>query len=84
MEATAEAGTVPRVMDTNDMVEILGVSQRRVQALAKHRGVGFQISRGVHVFLPSDVDRLRPGPVGRPPKRIEEQHDNEHKAHDTG
>ena len=84
MEATAEAGTVSRVMDTNDMKEILGVSQRRVQALAKHRGVGFQISRDVYVFLPSDIERLRPGPVGRPPTRIEEQNHDEKERARTG
>lgn len=83
MEATAEAGKVPRVMDTNDMAEILGVSQRRVQALANHRGVGFQISRGVHVFLPSDIDRLRPGPVGRPPSKSKEQA-HERERRDSG
>lgn len=65
----ASGETLLSLLTTQDMAERLGVSVQRVRALAKARGVGWQVSRGTWVFLPEDVERLRPGPVGRPPAK---------------
>jgi hypothetical protein len=54
------------LMTTEQMAGELGVSERRVRAIAKRRGVGWQISRGVWLFRPADVERLRPGDPWRP------------------
>ena len=83
MEATAEAGTV-RILDTVYMAAHYKLTTQRIRALAHHRGVGTQISRGVFVFAPSDIERLKPGPVGRPPTRIEEQNHDEKERARTG
>ena len=70
MQATATAEAI-EILDTVYMAEVFKVTPQRIRALAKHRGVGNQISRGVFVFVPSDIERLRPGPIGRP--RLKEQ-----------
>jgi len=54
------------LLSTDDMASQLGVSVRRVRALARARGAGWQVSRGTWVFVPEDVERMRPGPPGRP------------------
>lgn len=48
------------LMTTDDMAAKLGVSARRVRALAKSRGVGWQVSRGTWIFIPSDEEAMRP------------------------
>jgi predicted RNase H-like HicB family nuclease len=48
-----------------DMAKLLGVSPRRVQALAKERGVGRRFGNYL-VFAESDIERLRPRSPGRP------------------
>lgn len=50
---------------TKQVAELLGVSSRRVLALAADRGVGQRFGRSV-MFTDADIDRMRPGPVGRP------------------
>ena len=47
------------LMTTDDMAAKLGVSARRVRALAKSRGVGWQVSRGTWVFIPGDAEAMR-------------------------
>jgi hypothetical protein len=54
------------LLTSDDVAAILHVTARRVRALAATRQVGWQAGRGVWVFRPQDVDRLRPGPHGRP------------------
>lgn len=52
-------------LTTEDMASRLGVSVRRVRALAASRQVGWQASRGTWIFRPEDVELLRPGKPGR-------------------
>lgn len=59
------------LMTVDDVAEKLGVSARRVRAIAKamheRYGVGWQApGTGVWLFRPEDIDILRPGPEGRP------------------
>lgn len=60
--------TLLSLLTTDDMAATLNVTPRRVRALAKARGVGWQVSRGTWIFRPNDVERLRPYGVGRPRK----------------
>lgn len=53
-----------KYLTTTQVAARLGVSPRRVSALAKARGVA-QPYRGL--WNAADVKRLRPGKVGRPP-----------------
>lgn len=48
-----------------EVAEVLGVSQRRVLALAKDRGVGRKFGRSV-MFSSKDITMMEPKPVGRP------------------
>lgn len=48
-----------------DAAKYLGVSERRVQALAKERGIGRRFGRYL-LFNQADLEALRPGPPGRP------------------
>jgi predicted RNase H-like HicB family nuclease len=57
----------PEFLTAKDVAVTLGVSERRVHQLATTREVG-RIVGGARIFLPSEVESLRPGPVGRPPK----------------
>jgi len=56
------------LMPTANAALKLGVTERRIRALAKSRNIGWQVSRGTWLFRPEDIDKLRPGPCGRPPK----------------
>lgn len=58
-------GKVEALLKVSDVAERLGVSERRVHQLADARGVGIVVG-GVRLFNPGDVERLKPGPVGRP------------------
>jgi hypothetical protein len=51
-----------------DVARILRVTSHRVRVLAKARGVGHQTDTGYWWFRYEDIDRLRPGPSGRPRK----------------
>lgn len=55
------------VIGVPDMARMLGISERRVQALAKDRGVGRRFGNYL-MFLQDDIERLRPGSPGRPRK----------------
>lgn len=66
------------LLTVQDVAEMLGVSVRRVQALARTRhdrfGIGMQVGKS-WLFRPEEVEHLRPGPRsgGRPRKQpIEE------------
>jgi hypothetical protein len=50
---------------SREMAEMLGITQRRVNALAKRRGVGKFVG-SARVFSRGDVARLKPGPTGNP------------------
>lgn len=60
------------LLTTDDAARILGVTPRRVRALAGKRKIGRRLS-GVWVFTADEVEQLRPGKVGRPKK---EGHNN--------
>lgn len=53
------------LVSTREVAATLGVTSRRVLALAKSRDVGTRIGRSV-MFRRSDVAKLYPGKVGRP------------------
>lgn len=55
------------LLTSGEVAEMLGVTSRRVLALAADRDIGQRFGRSV-MFHPGDVERLRPGPVGRPRK----------------
>lgn len=54
-----------QLQTTKEVAEKLGVTSRRVLALAADRNVGRRFGKAV-MFSGEDVERLRPGPVGRP------------------
>lgn len=57
---------VPALASTEDVAKELGISVRRVRALASSRGVG-QIVGNSLAFTPQDIDALRQRrPAGRP------------------
>jgi len=62
--------TEKTILTTRDVAAILGITPQRVRMLAQARGVGQQIERGIWLFRPEDVERLRPGPRGRPKKQL--------------
>ena len=45
----------------------LGISKRRVNALAKSRNVGWQVGAGIWLFRPDDIDNMRIRTPGKPP-----------------
>jgi hypothetical protein len=52
-----------------DVAAILGVSDRRVRALAKRRNIGWQVpNTRIWLFRPYEVELLKPGKPGRPPR----------------
>jgi predicted RNase H-like HicB family nuclease len=53
------------VIGVADVAKLLGVSVRRVQALAKDRGVGQRFGNYL-VFTEADINRLQPHAPGRP------------------
>ena len=50
---------------TKEVAEELSVTPRRILALAADRGIGKRFGRSV-MFRADDVEKLRPGPTGRP------------------
>ncbi len=72
--ATAAAhGALLGLMNADDMAARLGISARRVRALAKGRNIGWQVGQGVWVFRPEDVDLLQVRVPGRPKKAPDAQ-----------
>lgn len=59
------------LLTTREVAKLLGISVRRVQALARERharlGIGWQVpGTRTWLFRPEEVELLRPGPPGRP------------------
>lgn len=53
------------LLTTREVAERLGVTPRRVLAIAASRGMGRKIGHSM-MFRPEDIEAMRPGPVGRP------------------
>lgn len=66
------------LLTSAEVAETLGVSLRRVQQLARSRGVGQQVGRE-WLFRPEDVEQMRDRKPGRPRVR----HNNPHPSTDT-
>jgi hypothetical protein len=58
-------------LTTAQVAAALGLTQHRVRALARSRGVGWAVNGRAWLFQPEDIERLRPLPPGRP-RRISE------------
>lgn len=62
------------LLTVQDVAERLGISERRVRAIAAYRhrrfGVGWKVpgTRGTWLFRPSEIEGLTPGKRGRPSK----------------
>jgi len=61
------------LMTANDVADKLGISVRRVRAIAANRharfGVGYKVpGTSQWLFRPTEIEALRPGPNGRPRK----------------
>jgi antitoxin HicB len=56
------------LLTAQDVASRLGVTRRRVSALAVRRGVG-RVIGGARLFVEADVEALRPGSPGRPRTR---------------
>lgn len=56
---------LPALSSAEDVAEELGISKRRVLALAKSRDVGQRVGNAL-VFTESDIDQLRERQPGRP------------------
>jgi hypothetical protein len=56
------------MITTKQVSKLLGVSPRRVLFIATARKIGVHLTDRMMVFKPSDVEKLRPGKVGRPKK----------------
>jgi predicted RNase H-like HicB family nuclease len=59
----------PEYIGVREVAAALGVGVRRVHQLADNRGVGRLIG-GVRLFLPTEIEAMRPNAVGRPRKSI--------------
>jgi len=63
-----QAYALLNILTAQDVADQLRLTAQRVRVLARTRHVGEQIQRGVWLFRPDDVERLRPGKPGRRPK----------------
>ena len=70
------AVTSPARFSTAEVAKRLEISPRRVTALASRRKVGRQVGRG-YVFTEEDIQELRPGAPGQPPRRVEVPRDRD-------
>lgn len=52
-------------LTSTDVAKVLGISQRRVQALSRSRNIGRRVGNYV-IYRQEDVEALRPGKPGRP------------------
>lgn len=72
----AESHVLINLMTVEDVSEQLGISPRRVRAIAiqKHQrfGIGWKLpgNRGTWLFKPEEVAHLQPGPGGWPKGRV--------------
>jgi hypothetical protein len=71
--SAGESYALLSLLTVDDVAEKLGVSVRRVRAIAKIKheqfGIGFQVPNTAQwLFRPSEIESLRPGVVGRPAK----------------
>lgn len=58
---------LPRLYSSEEVATELGISNRRVPALAKSRGLGQKVGNSL-VFTPEEVDAMRERRPGRPRK----------------
>lgn len=58
----------PELLTARDVAAVLGVTPRRVSALAGRRGIGRRVGRS-RLFSPADLAALRPWRPGRPPRQ---------------
>jgi hypothetical protein len=71
--SAGESYALMSLMTVDDVAEQLGVSVRRIRAIAKIKhdrfGIGYQVpGTSQWLFRPSEVELLRPGAIGRPRK----------------
>jgi predicted RNase H-like HicB family nuclease len=59
------AGDFGPAIGVPEMAKIIGVSERRLRAIAKSRGIGRKFGNYL-LFLESDIEQLRPLAPGRP------------------
>lgn len=69
--SAGESYALMSLMTVDDVAEKLGVSVRRVRAIAKIKheqfGIGYQVPNTAQwLFRPSEIESLRPGKTGRP------------------
>ena len=69
--SSGESYALLSLLTVDDVAEQLGVSVRRVRAIAKIKheqfGVGYKVPKtNQWLFRPSEIESLRPGAVGRP------------------
>jgi hypothetical protein len=58
-----------KLYTAKEIAPLVGTSEKRIRILAKQRNVGQKIGKwGMWVFIESDIQKLKPGPNGRPPK----------------
>lgn len=79
---SGESYALTSLLTADDVADRLGVSVRRVRALAKVRheqfGIGYQVpGTSQWLFMPSEIESLRPGKSGRPrkPELIDRKND---------
>lgn len=71
--SAGESYALTSLMTVDEVAEQLGVSVRRVRAIAKIKheqfGIGYQVPHTSQwLFRPSEIESLRPGKSGRPRK----------------
>lgn len=66
-----KSDAIMELMTTEQMAGQLGVSVRRVRAIASARGIGWSIGRDT-LFRPEDIEAMRPGKPGRPWEKTNE------------
>ncbi len=64
--AVSSSQTLLSLRTTHQAATELGISRRRVQALARSRDIGWRIGHEI-VLRPEDIDALRERRPGRPP-----------------
>jgi hypothetical protein len=74
--SSGESYALLSLLTIDDVAERLGVSRRRLQAIAREKhdrfGIGFQIPGSTQwLFRESEVESLRPGNPGRPRKTVD-------------
>lgn len=68
--SAGESYALMSLMTSDDVALQLGVSVRRIRAIAKIKHVGYQVpGTSQWLFRPSEIETLRPGPAGRPRKQ---------------